>query len=187
MESAVIAALILAALALSSIDGAKPEQNDHWGKVRQELQRLAPSKPDDEWLRHLHRSYIDRFLSDNQRIWSTASILVPASLAAFPAFFATKGRDFWQALIFGAFSIAVMIFWHFIAEKHRVFQDRSLKLADAIEKHVLGDDIGGAIDAARSQQREPRPKVRTARIGLVWCTAALWLLITILALQGLLP
>ncbi len=93
----------------------------------------------------------------------------------------------WQALVFGAFSITVMTFWHFIAEKHRAFQQRSLHVAESIEEYVLGEKTFEAMRAASRPAREPRPSVRTARIGLLSSTVALWLLIAVLARQGLLP
>jgi hypothetical protein len=153
--------------------------------VREQLDRAGP---DDEWLRHLHSSYVDRFLSDNQRIWATAAILVPVSLATFPAFFASSGRDVWKAIVFGAFSVAVMTFWHLIANRHRYFQQQAYTIATAIEAHVLGAETARAMrSAAKGDERKPRPGIQGARVGLLVGTLVLWILIVVLAGLGELP
>ncbi len=155
--------------------------------VRTVLDNAQPSL-DGEWLRHFHASYTERFLSDNQRIWTTASILVPVALAAFPAFFATDGRGTLKAAIFGGFSILVMAFWHVIAERHRYYQKRAYNVVSGIEAHILGGDIAQKIRGAASVNAQPpRLTTRAARIGLLGGTFALWLIIAILAWKGLLP
>ncbi len=89
--------------------------------------------------------------------------------------------------MFAGSSIIVMLFWHFIAEKHRHFQEESLNVATFLEAYALGDEIVKDIRAARKPAGPPRLKVRTARIRLLYSTAVLWLLIVILAWQRLLP
>ncbi len=155
-----------------------------WEDVGRLLDRAQPT-PDAELLRHLHSSYVDRFLSDNQRIWATAAILVPASLAAFPVYFAADGRSAGLAVVFGAFSVAVMTFWYFIAERHRYFQKQAHNMADYLEDYMLTGGIAKEMRAAaRVGVASPRVKVRTARRGLLVGVAVLWALIAVLTATG---
>ncbi len=45
-------------------------------KTMIENQRKQAADP-NEWLRTLHQHYSNRFLSDNERIWTVGSILIP--------------------------------------------------------------------------------------------------------------
>jgi hypothetical protein len=109
-------------------------------------------------------------------------------LAAFPAFFAFDRRDTWYVVSFATFSIAVMLFWTFVAERHRAFQQRAMNAAQFLEEYALGEETMTRMRAAaRSDVPDPKPSVRAARLGLLATTVVLWVLLLVLSLGDALP
>lgn len=86
------------------------------------------------WLQTLYQSYGKRFLSDNNRIWSTGSIFIPLSLAGFAAVVSLKHPHWPQIAILMFVSIMLMFTWIVIAENHRAFQQKSEAWLVAIER-----------------------------------------------------
>lgn len=91
----------------------------------------------EKWLETLYNHYSERFNEDNNKIWTTASIFIPTSLAGFIAFATIENPSFLQIVGLMAGSLALLTIWLFIAENHRAFQDKSLAWIIAIEK-VIG-------------------------------------------------
>jgi hypothetical protein len=130
----------------------------------------------DEWLLRLHESYTERFLADNERIWSTASLFIPLSLATFPAYFALDERTLQLAGTFGAVSVALVTFWYLIAEKHKTFQNRSYDVVRAIETIIIGRNEMDEIRAAVLRHApDAGPSVHTTRLTLVMSIWVGWL------------
>ena len=86
-----------------------------------------------EWLPLLHKQYGERFLKDNDRIWTVTSLFIPLSLAGLGAL--REGRIHEVAAL-GFGSIALACFWYLVCEKHRKFQDDGLKVLTEIEKII---------------------------------------------------
>ena len=129
------------------------------------IEQMAAS---DDWLLRLHESYAERFLADNERIWSTASLFIPLSLATFPAYFALDERTWQLASTFGAVSVALVTFWYLIAEKHKTFQNRSYDVVRAIETVIIGTKGMGEIrDAVVRHAPDAGPSAHTTRLTLV--------------------
>ena len=108
-----------------------------------EIAKLTPHRdtPKNEWLRALYAAYTERFLSDNNRIWSTGAIMIPLSLAPFailPAITKLQDIHFW---VLSLASITVYLAWLVIADGHRQFQDKSVAWIAAIEQSI-GIDAG---------------------------------------------
>ncbi len=92
---------------------------------------------DSDWLRHLHKEHHARFLADNNRIWASAQILIPASLVLFAALASFREPPtFMIESIFALVSTTLIVFWHVIAETHKAFQQKSLAWMVAIEEEI---------------------------------------------------
>lgn len=92
---------------------------------------------DSEWLRHLHSEHHERLLHDNNRIWNGAQLLIPAALVPFGALATIQTLPSHGTLsIFALISISLILFWHFMAEGHKAFQQKSLAWMVAIEEEL---------------------------------------------------
>ena len=91
----------------------------------------------DKWLETLYNHYSERFNEDNNKIWTTASIFIPTSLAGFVAYTTIENPSILQIFVLMTGSLALLTIWLFIAENHRAFQDKSLAWIVAIER-VIG-------------------------------------------------
>jgi hypothetical protein len=87
----------------------------------------------DQWLRTLYESYCKRFMEDNSRIWTTGSIMIPLSLAAFAAVPNMTNARLLHLAVLAAASISLMLAWLVISENHRAFQEKSRAWIVAIE------------------------------------------------------
>lgn len=142
------------------------------------LSNPPPGVKGDDWLRTLYSSYLQRFLSDNGRIWTTATLMVPLSLAAFAGVPALKQLTNATLALLAVPSIVLITLWLFSADKHRVFQEQSEDVLNAIE-HVLG-----------IRELGKRPKwgaVRLARWALTVGVWLGWLVLFCLYATGYLP
>jgi VIT1/CCC1 family predicted Fe2+/Mn2+ transporter len=132
-------------------------------------------KADEEWLRHLHASYVTRYLADNDRTWSTATLLVPLSLAAFPVFLSLTAPSMQHLFGYAFASTLLMLLWFGFATAHRQFLARSMDVIRALEKYALGADAERAL---REKLLEETPNmvigVHTLRLLLVGITIVGW-------------
>jgi|GEM_PF-4250374 len=92
------------------------------------------------WLQVIYEQRTQRFINDNNKIWTTGSIFIPLSLAGLAGF-----KDLTPASItlLGVGSVLLMFFWVLIADNHRAFQTKSHAITEAIEAHI-GIDCGHA-------------------------------------------
>ena len=107
-----------------------------------EDQRKQGQDP-NAWLQTLYQNYANRFLSDNGRIWSTGSILIPLSLAGFAAVVGLDAPRWPHVVVLMFASIALMFIWLVIAENHRAFQQKSEAWLAAIERTIKLEGVGG--------------------------------------------
>ncbi|MFZ2444773.1 MAG: hypothetical protein WAW37_00305 [Syntrophobacteraceae bacterium] len=116
-------------------------------------------KENGDWLRSIYISYKDRFISDNNRIWTTAAIIVPLSFS--PLVFLPKlnNMNIVYFIALALASLSLMLFWLLTAEAHRSFQNKSMTWLIAIEEIILGvkdEDVkGGPI--RKSKVADPIP------------------------------
>ena len=123
----------------TAVEKLKVEIRDHM------VSKLGRKNLDkDQWLRTLYDSYNKRFLSDNNRIWTTGSIMIPLSLAGFAALPTLQCPPFISLLSLALASTAVIVSWLLIAENHAAFQEKSLAWIIAIEETVGLKNTGGA-------------------------------------------
>ncbi len=125
-----------------NLNNPQPVTQQPRRSLRDQLTDFRKNNPAiaDDWLKAFYSSYSQRFLSDNNRIWSTAQIMIPLSLAGFAALTALKEPQFVHLLTLALVSSAIMIIWLVIAENHRAFQDKSLEWLLEIEKLVVITD-----------------------------------------------
>jgi hypothetical protein len=90
----------------------------------------------DAWLLALHEHYSEQMRADNERIWTTGSILLPLSISAFAALVSIDELTRWKAFVLACGSIALIWVWLFIAENHRAFQQKSDAWLVAIKHHI---------------------------------------------------
>lgn len=134
----------------------------------------------EEWrhlLLELRGSHSERFLADNERIWQTGSILIPAAGAGFFAI-----PDFLEAqplglVLIGALSIAIIYLWHVMAEGHRSFQNTHDAWVKAIDEELgIQSPPSDKTASPLTKGKWYRPEgVRGARRVLVCVFTLCWL------------
>lgn len=143
---------------------------------RTQLDQLAQDKEHgSKWLQLLYSSYLQRFLSDNNRIWSTGQLMIPLALAPITAIPALGVDPAIPRLVFLAIPSTTLIWlWLVIAENHRAFQENSQEWLGEIEKVLKvrkpGPDkkLGGAL---------VKPgRIRQVRWWLGYGLTAFWIL-----------
>lgn len=97
---------------------------------------LKAHRDPNAWLQILYQHYGSRFLSDNERIWSTGTIFIPVSLAGFVALMAVEDPTCAHVTVLMIGSVLVLFIWLMIAERHRAFQQKSLAWLEAIERTI---------------------------------------------------
>lgn len=94
---------------------------------------LASGKLDREDLRTIYTVKSQAFLSDNNRIWTMAAIVIPLSFGAAAALEADKDAASWQRLVTGIVGLGLLLLWNLFADRHRTLQDRSQSWMRSIE------------------------------------------------------
>lgn len=122
----------------------------------------------DDWLMKIYDARLQRFLHDNDRIWSSGSLLVPLSLAPFLALASIESPELAHLIVLGTASTMLVAFWLLIAESHRSYQERSLEWIEEIEGKV----------GVRPRDEAPsrRFPARQARRGFVVAVPLLWVI-----------
>jgi hypothetical protein len=115
-------------------------------------------RPVDTWLQILYGAYHDRFLADNQSVWSNGNLFVPFSLSAFAIYATQSGMGETQFLALALASSALALFWLVNAENHRAFQDKSMARLLAIER-VIG------LTSTRAKLPDPEDTVNRVLAG----------------------
>ena len=123
----------------------------------------------NEWLQALYSNYTTRFISDNNRIWVTGSIMIPLALSGFVLLPMVKKPEIILLLPIALSSSIVLLAWNLIADKHRDFQDKSLAWLKAIEEVI---DI-------RVQKPFGKVSVRAIRWILLLAVVIAWLIVLI--------
>jgi hypothetical protein len=172
------------------------EARDHF---REEIERLkkgcigpavaklqAEGKDPNDWLKTLYTAFLNRMLSDNERIWRTGAILVPLSLSAFAALAAMRDFASWKVLVLGSASSALLWCWLIIAENHRAFQQKSEAWLVAIQETVGFERAGGPKVQGNALNRVLifSGAVQWMRWGLAVGVTAAWLVLWWLAASG---
>jgi hypothetical protein len=87
----------------------------------------------DHWLQKLYDRKSERFLQDNERIWRTGAIFIPASVAGLTVVPTAMEKAPFVVVPVGLVSIGIMYLWIAIAEHHRDFQTTHHAWIDAIQ------------------------------------------------------
>lgn len=98
------------------------------------------------------------FLSDINRIWTTAAIFVPLAFGAVAALEVSKDVTSTQRLVAGGFGFMLLLLWNLFADRQRALQDNSLSWLRSIEKVY-----GCARDTADGVHRPWWQSIRTHR------------------------
>lgn len=121
----------------------------------------------------LYHEYTNRFIADNNRIWTTAASMVPLSLGAFGLLASLPKPSLGQVIALPVIGRLLMTVWLVIAENHRAFQNRSMEWLRAVERAW----------GIMPEQRRPsvgilvRPgRIRRMRYALWWIVTAAALL-----------
>jgi hypothetical protein len=162
------------------------EDNNSSGKEktleswRAELESLAKTCNGEKWLQLLYSSYLNRFLSDNGRIWTTGQLMVPLSLAPIAVVPTLKeALTVFNLFVLAVPSISLIWLWLVIAENHRAFQNKSEQWLSEIEKVMKVNKPGGP----KGDGILVRPgMIQKVRWCLAWGLTVFWpLLIALVA------
>ena len=104
------------------------------GDTEDQPTELSKWDRNDEVARTLYAEYNARFLSDNNRIWTTGATMIPLSLGSFALLASIKEPTLAQVIALPLIGVCLMAFWEMIADGHRVFQDSSRKNCTTIEE-----------------------------------------------------
>lgn len=143
-------------------------------------------KDSNSWLQILYENYSRRFLSDNDRIWGTGSILIPLSLAGFAAVVGLEDLGWPHVAILMFASTTVMLIWLVIAENHRAFQQKSQAWLVAIERTIKLEGVGAPEVKGNVLNRLLTGKgaVQKMRWYLFFAVILGWIAVLILTLMG---
>ncbi|MBD2757867.1 hypothetical protein [Spirosoma validum] len=149
----------------------EPEE-EYIAKIIRQLENISKHPPvdrQDDWLRFIHQRYTERFLKDNDRIWTVSSIFIPLSLAGLAS---VKDGNFISTFLLGMGSIVLINFWFNSAEKHRSFQEKSQDVVEAIEKLIGLDTMAIPLKGpgAKYRIRKGRRDVKRLVIS-IWMVA----------------
>jgi hypothetical protein len=139
------------------------------------------SKADgDDWLRALYAAYLQQFLSDNNRIWTTGQLMVPLALSPLALLVSIPDSlcSGIKIVVLAMPSIALIWFWLVIAENHRALQEKSRHWLDAIER-LLDVQIPGGPKARGALVQAGR--IRQVRWWLASAITIAWLALFVLS------
>jgi hypothetical protein len=140
------------------------------------LSPVDSEKISDEWLRHLHTSYVQRYLADNDRTWSTASFIFPISLAGFAAIVAVTDFGFVHVVVVGTAASLLMFFWYLVAGIHLAYSRRSYHMVRAIEICALTEERELAIRKVLTDEAPDRNlKPQALRFFFLIATTLAWI------------
>jgi hypothetical protein len=169
------------------------QDDHHMSEVRKALEAFPEVAGPDrraidlDFLRTMYQVKSQQFLSDNGRIWSTAALLIPLSLAPFGLAIG-NGRNAAQLLLLAFASVLLVGSWLLIAEAHRNFQNASLNWMIGIEEVFGVHEHGGMVKAAdpsRLSRYMDRPQaVRKFRVHLFSLICVAWFVVFALHFTG---
>lgn len=142
----------------------------------------SPSDNHGEWARLLYVQYTVSFLNDNNRIWTTATIFIPLSLAGL---LSLQGLSLFNTFLLSLGSCLLMGFWVIIADHHRAFQTAAKEVTKGIEEHAgfqfkdTKSDRSSLLDYKvnlRSKEYEPFYTVQKVRYLMFKCVVGIWVL-----------
>jgi hypothetical protein len=110
--------------------------------VKALTQITPPDGPKGEWLKLLYKSFTERFLSDNSRIWTTGAVMIPFSLAPLAVLLTLREPDQIHFLVLATASLTIYVSWLVIADGHRRFQNKSYAWLLAIQQVIGLNDTG---------------------------------------------
>lgn len=86
-----------------------------------------------DWIGDIYEMRTNRFVAENEKIWITGRIFVPAAFLSVGVLKIGRETDLSQLLIVTVLSIALVVYWHLIAVAHRRFQIFHLVWLEEIE------------------------------------------------------
>lgn len=149
-----------------------PKRDEEFNQAVEELKlavgewiEQVPTDQKQEWLRHIHGRYSDKFLNDNNKIWIIGSILIPASLAGL---LTLKDLTIYTAIPLAAGSILLMWFWNEFADHHRAFQTKSEAVVKAIELYSGLQILKLKVGATKPHNVQKLRKFLTIGVAVIW-------------------
>lgn len=124
-----------------------PSDNLDTGEINSHLQELNNMRKEcgpeyHKWLENLYNHYVQQFISDNNRIWTTGSIMIPLSFSPFAIFPSANSLHFIYTILLAIASISIYFAWLVLADNHKAFQNKSLHWIIAIQKTIGINKIG---------------------------------------------
>jgi hypothetical protein len=160
---------------VAAVAGKRDNQQMHVTEIEDELKK-TPGVSHDVLL-HVYDARLQRYLSDNNRIWTTGALLIPLSLAGVALLSARAHPTIPQRIVVGAGSVLLILVWNIFADHHRGFQSRSEAWITAIEHHLGLPEIKGTNKAQmpRWSTLWPLETVQRTRWLLFWAILGYWI------------
>lgn len=141
------------------------------------IQSVNESAPN--LITEVYKGRVARFLSDNTRIWTSGSLFVPISLAAFVALPQIEELQTRHFLFLGGASTALIWFWLAVAESHRAFQAWSIEWMNDIEGALgLRPEDGSGLPklgrAAKNHYARTARRAMAILVPILWAAATIW-------------
>lgn len=134
--------------------------------IRRQIQSLKEKHSDDGLLLELYKTQHERYLSENDKIWTTGRVFIPISLSGLGLFGSIQNPALWQTLVIAFGSVSLLLFWHYIASRHREFQNYHDLWLEIFEEEMLG--------ISRVERRSKSISLLRIRGLFVFCIILLW-------------
>ncbi len=127
----------------------------------------------ESWLREVYRYGASTARADEERVWRTGAIWIPASMVGFLAVpFALATSPISIAFV-ALPSILLIRFWNSVAEQRLASEKRSMVWARAIRLEL------GLDDTPAHAELESRRRIKRARARLTGWVTFLWILVVL--------
>ncbi len=103
------------------------------------LTTLLKDEQNSSWVETFYKSRTDRFIAENNKIWTTGRIFIPISIAIFGVYATLEGPTLKQLGILASISIILLVIWEMISITHKRFQTAHEQWLTRIDKVMKVD------------------------------------------------
>ncbi|RYC70060.1 hypothetical protein [Spirosoma sordidisoli] len=170
----------------------------HLDRLKRQLNKIQPEGA-QPLVQNTQKLASERFLKDNERIWTVTTIFLPLTLAGLTQL---KNQGFGAIILLGLGSIYLINFWYVATEKLREFQEKNLEAVELYDLYLgidtkalfYKDDNIEQIHDEINRTRKNKPKtvtdllagflttlrsvrIQEARLYMYYLVTSIWLLV----------